>query len=290
MPEQLRSAVLFFANGKSDKEYRLAIEESGVGYVVNYAYGRRGAKLRLGTKTPAPISLFAAKIEFNRVVAEKTGEGYQSDNSSPRIGALMRTRFGRRQGFATARVLEAELWSRNYSHSWGKAEEWATLLSEHPEVMELPEKRRVTPCWPSWRSGRRPWPQRNSRREDQRRKHRRQSAALGERLRKARVNEMPFGPPEAGVSICQLADDGLASPIKPGLYAVLVKGEICFVPETENLATARAQREVDASLMKVETDITFGTDDTFALTVRATSAPKATILTLGVATPTDGTH
>ena len=38
----IQSASLHFREGNSDKEYHAAIEPSGEGYIVTFAYGRRG--------------------------------------------------------------------------------------------------------------------------------------------------------------------------------------------------------------------------------------------------------
>lgn len=54
---QYKSTTLFFKEGGSDKVYQASIEERDAGYVVNFAFGRRGAALKAGTKTAAPVSL-----------------------------------------------------------------------------------------------------------------------------------------------------------------------------------------------------------------------------------------
>ena len=273
MPEPLASAALFFADGKSDKEYRLTVEKNGAGYVVNYAYGRRGAKLRTGTKTPIPVGLLDAKIEFNRVVAEKTGEGYKPDKDGPPLDALMQTGAGRRLGFSTARVLQEELWARNYLHSWGKAEEWATLLSEHPEVLELPPTEagdRVLAHLSDWSPT---LAAKELKARGLTEEQKRESAALRERLLRARINEIPFGPAEAGVSMCQFSDDHLAPPFKPGAWGVLVKGQLRFVDPSEDAARQHAQKSVELGLMKVKTNITFGEGNTLTVTARLIGAP-----------------
>ena len=50
--------------------------------MVNFRYGRRGARLREGTKTPFPESLAKAEDIFARLVAEKTGKGYLIDGET----------------------------------------------------------------------------------------------------------------------------------------------------------------------------------------------------------------
>ena len=68
--------TLYFREGSSDKIYHAAIEQRETGYVVNFAYGRRGSTLNTGTKTPRPVSYDAAKSIYDKLVKEKTGKGY----------------------------------------------------------------------------------------------------------------------------------------------------------------------------------------------------------------------
>ena len=72
-----QSASLYFREGNSDKEYRAAIEPKGDGFVVNFAYGRRGGTLNTGTKTTAPVSLDEATKIFDKLVASKVAKGYR---------------------------------------------------------------------------------------------------------------------------------------------------------------------------------------------------------------------
>jgi bifunctional non-homologous end joining protein LigD len=76
MSKTIDSADLFFKSGSSDKEYHLQLVEDNGGYLVNFQYGRRGSTLNPGCKTKAPVSLEAARKVFNKIVAEKTSEGY----------------------------------------------------------------------------------------------------------------------------------------------------------------------------------------------------------------------
>jgi len=68
--------ILYFRNGSSDKEYRVWIEAKDDGWVVNFAYGRRGASLSTGTKTSTPVEYAAALKVFDKLVSEKTSKGY----------------------------------------------------------------------------------------------------------------------------------------------------------------------------------------------------------------------
>jgi bifunctional non-homologous end joining protein LigD len=81
----IQSASLYFREGNSDKEYRAAIEPKGNGFVVNFAYGRRGGTLNTGTKTTVPVSLDEATKVFTKLIASKVTKGYRpiADTSTP---------------------------------------------------------------------------------------------------------------------------------------------------------------------------------------------------------------
>ena len=74
----IQSASLYFREGSSDKEYHAAIEPSGEGYIVTFAYGRRGTTLTTGAKTPHPVTLDEATKAFNKLVASKVAKGYKA--------------------------------------------------------------------------------------------------------------------------------------------------------------------------------------------------------------------
>jgi bifunctional non-homologous end joining protein LigD len=81
MPE---SVTLYYREGSSDKVYQCAIEPSGDLFVVNFAYGRRGATLQTGTKTSSPVDYEMAKGIYDKVVGEKTAKGYTpGENGTP---------------------------------------------------------------------------------------------------------------------------------------------------------------------------------------------------------------
>ncbi|MEI8195290.1 MAG: WGR domain-containing protein [Phycisphaerae bacterium] len=72
-PERI---TLYYKEGNSDKIYSCAVEPSGAGFVVTFAYGRRGSTLQTGTKTAAPVAHAAAQKIFAKLVQEKTAKGY----------------------------------------------------------------------------------------------------------------------------------------------------------------------------------------------------------------------
>jgi bifunctional non-homologous end joining protein LigD len=81
----IQSASLYFCEGNSDKEYRAAIEPKGDGYVVNFAYGRRGGTLNAGTKTPVPLPEAEAIKVYEKLIASKVAKGYRpiADTNAP---------------------------------------------------------------------------------------------------------------------------------------------------------------------------------------------------------------
>lgn len=77
---------LEFREGNSDKVYEVDLCEVGPDQrVVNFRYGRRGATLREGTKTPTPVSPPEAKRLFDDLVASKTKKGYRDASQSTAI-------------------------------------------------------------------------------------------------------------------------------------------------------------------------------------------------------------
>jgi bifunctional non-homologous end joining protein LigD len=72
----MENITLYYREGSSDKVYQCQIEASGEGFVVNFAYGRRGATLNTGTKTSTPVDYPTAKNTFDKLVREKTAKGY----------------------------------------------------------------------------------------------------------------------------------------------------------------------------------------------------------------------
>lgn len=80
-PVVVRSVSLFCTQGSSNKEYHLSLVPEGDGFLVNYRYGPRGRATRIGSKTPAPVSLDAANKVFDRVLQGQLKDGYTEDES-----------------------------------------------------------------------------------------------------------------------------------------------------------------------------------------------------------------
>ena len=73
--------TLYYRDGPSDKVYQAAIEPKDGGYVVTFAYGRRGSTLSTGTKTASPVDYSKAKAIYDKLVRDKTAKGYTPGES-----------------------------------------------------------------------------------------------------------------------------------------------------------------------------------------------------------------
>jgi bifunctional non-homologous end joining protein LigD len=81
------STTLYYREGHSDKVYQAEVSEQDGGFVVNFAYGRRGSTLQTGTKTFAPVPFDEAKKIYDKLVKEKTSKGYSPRaNGTPYAG------------------------------------------------------------------------------------------------------------------------------------------------------------------------------------------------------------
>src|ERR1043166_9181502 len=73
----MEQITLYFRQGTSDKVYQASIEQQNGGFVVNFAYGRRGSTMNTGTKTQSPVGYNEAKAIYNKLVKSKEAKGYQ---------------------------------------------------------------------------------------------------------------------------------------------------------------------------------------------------------------------
>jgi bifunctional non-homologous end joining protein LigD len=73
------SIQLAFKEGSSDKVYHAELKAEGDGYVVNFAYGRRGNTLATGTKTAAPVLFDVAQAIYVKLIKSKTAKGYKPE-------------------------------------------------------------------------------------------------------------------------------------------------------------------------------------------------------------------
>ncbi len=74
----MEKITLYYRQGSSDKVYHAGIESKDSGYVVNFAYGRRGTTLTTGTKTSTAVDYEAARAIYDKLVKAKTAKGYTS--------------------------------------------------------------------------------------------------------------------------------------------------------------------------------------------------------------------
>ena len=72
----MESITLYYRDGRSDKVYQASIEPTQSGFVVNFAYGRRGSTMNTGTKTQSPVSFEEAQTIHSKLIREKLAKGY----------------------------------------------------------------------------------------------------------------------------------------------------------------------------------------------------------------------
>lgn len=91
---EAKSVNLFCTEGSADKAYELRLEPAPAGgFLVNFAFGRRGSALKQGTKTQAPVSYEAANKIFEKLHREKTAKGYTEAESGMRyVGTDLESR------------------------------------------------------------------------------------------------------------------------------------------------------------------------------------------------------
>ena len=72
----MESTTLYYKEGSSDKIYQCSVEPKDNGYLVNFAFGRRGTTLNTGTKTQSPVPLEKATTIYQKLIKEKMAKGY----------------------------------------------------------------------------------------------------------------------------------------------------------------------------------------------------------------------
>ena len=80
----MKNITLYYREGSSDKMYQAAIEPKDSGYIVTFAYGRRGSTLNTGTKTSTPVNYDEAQRIYQKLIKEKTAKGYTPGESGTR--------------------------------------------------------------------------------------------------------------------------------------------------------------------------------------------------------------
>ncbi|MDC0671020.1 WGR domain-containing protein [Nannocystis radixulma] len=86
----IRRVSLGLREGSSDKVYIVDLCEVSKGkFVVNFQFGRRGAPLKDGTKTEAPVSENTARSVFAKLVDEKKRKGYAESAEAAAVGRTL---------------------------------------------------------------------------------------------------------------------------------------------------------------------------------------------------------
>lgn len=88
----VKQTKLVFTSGRSDKVYEVDLCEVGANrFVVNFRYGKRGAALKDGSKTVAPVPRDEAERTFDKLVRSKLEAGYVEDGgAAPRSAPTAR--------------------------------------------------------------------------------------------------------------------------------------------------------------------------------------------------------
>lgn len=77
-----KTITLYYKQGKTDKVYIANLSEDDNGYVVTFAYGRRGKPLRSGQKTTKPVPYEKALEIYAKLVHAKQLKGYTESEES----------------------------------------------------------------------------------------------------------------------------------------------------------------------------------------------------------------
>ena len=85
---QQESIQLGYQDERSDKVYHAELKEDAEGWVVNFAYGKRGASLATGTKTNGPVAFEVAKKAYDKLVKSKVDKGYSQNGGDVSINAV----------------------------------------------------------------------------------------------------------------------------------------------------------------------------------------------------------
>lgn len=118
----IQQTRLHFREGNSDKIYEVDLCELNGLYLVNFRYGKRGAELKEGTKTPAPVSQTEAEKAYKKLIDEKARKGYQTlaageteVAAKPKIQKVFDD--AERRAYIVARLSEAVAGSKK-KHKW----------------------------------------------------------------------------------------------------------------------------------------------------------------------------
>lgn len=120
-----QTITLYFKEGPSDKVYQASMEQSDTGYIVHFAFGRRGTALQTGTKTQQPVAYEEATRIFDKLVAEKTAKGYrpgitggayQAPSQSTAIARILPMLLNAVDEAEAHRLIESPCWLMQQKH------------------------------------------------------------------------------------------------------------------------------------------------------------------------------
>ena len=74
----MESITPYFRESPSDKVYQASFQPKAAGFLVHFAYGRRGFTLSTGRKTQTPVAYQIAKGIYDKLIKDKLAKGYRS--------------------------------------------------------------------------------------------------------------------------------------------------------------------------------------------------------------------
>lgn len=90
-----QKTTLYYQSGNSDKIYQVEIISAAdnTGWLVNFAYGRRGSTLKADTKTHHPVGRAEAERIYEQLVKSKKAKGYsEGADGTPYLATLNQNR------------------------------------------------------------------------------------------------------------------------------------------------------------------------------------------------------
>ncbi|HCN50906.1 MAG TPA: hypothetical protein DIT10_17770 [Chryseobacterium sp.] len=116
----IKQTKLFFHEGKSDKVYEIDLcEINPDAFIVNFRYGKRGATLKEGSKTPEFVSKEKAESIFDQLEKEKRNKGYQSEvEVFVELPSLEAVNLNSKEGIILKRLEDATQGINSFKTEW----------------------------------------------------------------------------------------------------------------------------------------------------------------------------
>jgi hypothetical protein len=127
----LYSTNLHYMDSKSDKVYQIElckVPRTNL-WNINFAYGKRGNTLVMGTKNESPVSFSCALRMYNDLVSSKLKKGYKPTG----VEWLSNNKFKVYESFAAALLDEKNITEKEYSSVT------RMLSSKDPEAVNIAE-------------------------------------------------------------------------------------------------------------------------------------------------------